>query len=162
MITHQRRGGWVITATFVVGLMLTMLPLPDWAEPYRPEWITMILIYWCLALPNRIGVGVGWIMGLFLDVVRGAVLGQHALALALTAFLALHLHQRVRLYPVWQQALTVLMLVAFAQMLVLWIKGVIGQSPESWLYWAPSLVSMVLWPWVFLILRDVRRKFQVN
>jgi len=160
-VTH-RRGGWIITATFVAGLMLTMLPLPDWAEPFRPEWVTMILIYWCLALPERVGVGVGWVMGLFLDVVRGAILGQHALALALTAFLALHLHQRVRLYPVWQQALTVLMLVAFAQMLVLWIKGIVGQSPGSWWYWAPSLVSMLLWPWVFLILRDLRRKFRVN
>lgn len=162
MRTLHRRGGGVISATFVVGLMLSMLPLPDWAEPYRPEWVAMILIYWCLALPDRIGVGVGWVMGLFLDVVRGAILGQHALALALTAYLALHLHQRVRLYPIWQQALTVLMLVAFAQMLVLWIKGIIGQSPQSWWYWVPSLTSMLLWPWVFLILRDVRRKFQVN
>ena len=148
--------------SFVVALVLTMLPLPDWAEPARPEWVAMVLIYWCMAVPQRVGVGVGWIMGLFLDVVHGALLGQHALALAVVAYLALSLHQRVRVFPLWQQALTILLLVALEQMLVLWIKGVIGESPETWNYWWPSLTSMLLWPWIFLVLRDVRRKFRVS
>jgi rod shape-determining protein MreD len=146
----------------VVALVLTMLPLPDWAEPARPEWVAMVLIYWCMAVPQRVGVGVGWVMGLFLDVVHGALLGQHALALAVVAYLTLSLHQRVRVFPLWQQALTILLLVALEQMLVLWIKGVIGESPETWGYWWPSLTSMLLWPWIFLVLRDVRRKFRVS
>lgn len=158
----RHNGGSVIVASFAAAMILIMLPLPTWAEPLRPEWVTMVLIYWCLALPNRVGVGVGWIIGFLLDVIRGAILGQHALALALVALLAVHLHQRIRVYPIWQQALTVLMLVAFSQMLVLWVKGVIGQPPESWAYWLPSVASMLLWPWVFLVLRDLRRRFQVH
>jgi len=162
MTLMRHHGGWIIALTFVIALMLTMLPLPDWAHVFRPEWVAMVLIYWVLALPERIGVGVGWVMGLLLDVVKGTLLGQHALALALVAYLTHHLHQRIRVFPLWQQALFVLMLVALDQMIVLWIKGIIGQSPETWLYWLPSLTSMLLWPWVFLILRDMRRKFQVR
>lgn len=162
MSLQKHHGGEIIVATFVAALLLTMLPLPGWAERLRPEWVTMVLIYWCLAVPNRVGVGVGWVVGIFLDVARGAVLGQNALALSLVALLAVHLHQRIRVYPLWQQALTVLMLVAFSQMLALWVRGVMGQSPESWGYWLPSLASMLLWPWVFLVLRDVRRRFQVH
>lgn len=159
--TQQTKGGPVVAVSFMVAYLLTMLPLPDWADLFRPQWVTMVLIYWAMALPQRVGVGVGWVSGLFLDVIHGALLGQHALALAVVAYLTLHLHRRVRVFPVWQQALVVLMLVALCQMMVLWIKGVIGQSPETWHYWWPSLTSMLLWPWVFLVLRDIRRKFRI-
>jgi rod shape-determining protein MreD len=158
----RHHGGWAIAFSFVVALMLTMLPLPDWAALFRPEWVAMVLIYWCLALPDRVGVGIGWSAGLLLDVAKGTLLGQNALALALVAYLTLHLHQRIRVFPLWQQALFVLLMVALAQLLVLWVKGVIGQPPGSWLYWLPSFTSMLLWPWVFLILRDLRRQFQVR
>lgn len=162
MMQVRRQGGWIIVATFVIALMLTMLDLPDWAEMARPEWVAMVLIYWCMALPQRVGVGIAWILGLMLDVTRGAILGQYAMALALVAYLTLILHRRLRIYPLWQQGLAVLMLIAFEQMLVLWINGVTGHPPETWLYWLPSISSMLLWPWLFLILRDIRRRFQVN
>ncbi len=160
LIRHQ--NGWVIVLSFVLALILTMLPLPDWAELGRPEWVALVLIYWCLALPERVGVGVGWLMGILLDVSRGALLGQHALSLALVAYVAALFHQRVRVYPLWQQSLTILMLVALHQMLGLWIRGFIDQLPNSWLYWLPSFTSMLLWPWLYLILRDLRRKFRVS
>ncbi|MFA5531003.1 MAG: rod shape-determining protein MreD [Thiohalomonadaceae bacterium] len=161
MTLFRHQHGWVIAASFAVALLLTMLPLPDWAAPLRPEWVVLVLIYWCMALPSRVGVGTGWILGLLLDVARGAILGQHALALSLVAFLAVHFHQRIRIYPLWQQGFSILMLVALAQMLVLWIKGVVGQLPGTWTYWLPSLTSSLFWPWVFLLLRDVRRRFRV-
>lgn len=160
LLRHQ--GGWVIVLSFVTALLLTLLPLPDWAVHFRPEWLIMTLIYWCLAVPERVGVGIGWLLGLLLDVIKGALLGQHALTLALVAYLTIRLHQRLRVFPIWQQALFVLLMVALHQMLVLWVKGIMGQSPGNWLYWLPSLSSMLLWPWIFLILRDLRRKFQVR
>ncbi len=162
MRTVYQRGGWVIAMSFVIALMLTMLPLPDWAAYLRPEWATMVLIYWCMALPQRVGVGTGWVVGLFLDVIHGAVLGQYALALALIAYFTLNLHQRLRIYPLTQQALVVLMLVLMQQLLITWIKGFLGQQPDSLAYWLPSLTSMLLWAWVFVILRDLRRNFRVS
>lgn len=156
------RGGGVIIASFVIALLLTMMPLPDWAARLRPEWVTMVLIYWCMALPERVGVGSAWLLGLLLDVVRGTVLGQYALALTAVAFVTLNAHQRLRLYPLWQQAVIAAILIAFELLLVVWIKGIIDQLPGSWDYWLPAVTSALLWPWFFVLMRDVRRRFQVR
>lgn len=159
--THHH-GGWIIAASFIIALMLTMMPLPDWAELARPEWVALVLIYWCLALPDRIGVGIAWIVGLLLDVVHGAVIGQYAMAMVVIALLTLKFHQRIRLFPIWQQAFLVMVFILLEQLLVLWVKGIIGQPPGTWLYWLPSLSSMLFWPWIFLLLRDLRRHFAVH
>lgn len=161
MADANQRGGGVITITFMVALALTALPLPELARPFRPEWTTLVLVYWCLALPSRVNVGVGWLVGLFVDVISGNLLGQHALALAVVAFVTVKVHKQVRVYPLWQQALSVFVMVALSQLLAVWVKGIIGEAPDSWLYWAPSVTSALLWPWMFIILRDVRRKFRV-
>lgn len=162
MTLVRHRGGGIIVLSFVVALMLTVMPLPYWADIVRPAWAAMVLIYWCLALPERVGVGVGWTTGLLLDVLQGTLLGQYALALAIVAYLTLKLHRRVRVFPLWQQAVTVLMLVVLEQLLVLWIKGITGQSPNVWLYLLPAATSTLLWPWVFVIMRNLRRHFRVT
>lgn len=162
MIYGNMQGRLVVILSFVVALMLTLLPLPEWAVHFRPAWTTMVLIYWCMAIPQRIGVGAGWIAGLFLDVVHGALLGQYALILALLAWLTHRTHQRVRLYPLWQQSLVILLLLLLQQLMVLWIRGFIGQSPDTWQHWLPAVSSMLLWPWLFIILRDVRRRFRIS
>jgi rod shape-determining protein MreD len=156
------RGGIIIVATFVAALLLTILPLPEWMVSFRPEWVALILIYWCMALPQRVGVISGWGLGLLLDGLKGAVLGQHALALAIIAYLTLKVHQQVRVYPMWQQALSVMGLLLLYQLLVLWVSGIIGVKSQTWLYWLPTLSSTLLWPWLYLILRDLRRHFGVK
>lgn len=153
---------WVIALSFFAAFGLSTVPLPVWAAPFRPEWVTLVLIYWTLALPERIGVGVGWLLGLILDVIKGTLLGQHSLALAVVAFLTLQLYRRIRLFPLGQQALTILVLVAVHQLLTLWINGIIGRAAQSWAYWLPTLTSALIWPWVFLVLRDMRRRFRVS
>ena len=155
-------GGIVILASFGIAFILTMLPIPDSWHIYRPEWVTLVLIYWCLALPHRVGVFTGWAIGLLLDVTYGNVLGQYALTFSIVAYLSYQLHVRIRLYPILQQSLIILLLVALAQMIVLWIKGITGQTPESWNYWIPSITSMLIWPWLFYLLRLIRRLYGVN
>jgi rod shape-determining protein MreD len=150
-----------VYATFLVALILAVMPMPNWAEPFRPDWVGLTLIYWCMAAPARVGVGTGWTLGLVLDVFYGSLLGLHALAKSLIAFLTIKLHLKLRMFPRWQQAVAVLVLLAVNQLLVLWIRGVIGQAPETATYWTPSIVGMVVWPWLFVILRDVRRRFDV-
>jgi rod shape-determining protein MreD len=160
--SQQPHGGLIIFLTFVTALVLTMVPLPDWGEAVRPEWVALVLIYWCIALPLRVGVFVGWIVGLFLDVSSGALLGQNALALSLVAYLSIKLHLRIRLFPLWQQAMSVLVLVALYQMITLWIKGMIGATTQGWSYWLHSVSSMMLWPFVFVTLRFLRRNYKVR
>jgi rod shape-determining protein MreD len=158
----NRKGGLVILLSFVASLMLTIFPIPEWAETVRPEWVAMVLIYWCIALPDRVGIFTAWFVGLTLDVASGALLGQNALALSVLAFLALKLHLRIRLFPLWQQSMSILLLVTLHQMITLWIKGVVGQSTHSWAYWLPSISSMMLWPLVYMTLRFFRRYYRIR
>ena len=162
MSTVRHHAGWVIAVTFVAALMLTMMPLPEWSRALRPQWVTMVLIYWCMALPDRISIGWGWLLGLLLDVAYGSVLGQHALALTLIAYVVTMFYQRLRLFPRSQQAIVVAFLI-FLQLLVsLWVKGATGAAPDRWSYWLTGFTSALLWPWIFLLLRDLRRRFQVT
>ena len=162
MADNKKQGGKIIFLTFLFALLLTVVPLPEWARAFRPEFVALVVIYWCLALPSRVNIGVAWIAGLFVDVLTGTLLGQHALALAIVAFVTAKLHKQIRVYPLWQQALTVCTLVALGQLLIVWIKGITGESPQSWTYWAPSVTSALIWPWVFMSLRNIRRKFRVS
>lgn len=157
----QNRGYGVIAASFLLAYLLSVVPLPGWLQVARPEWVALVLIYWVMALPKRMGIATAWGLGLVLDVLRGSLLGQHALAFSVIAFLSLQLYQRIRVFPLWQQSLTIGVLVAFGQILMLWVMGVSGQSPDTWFYWLSSISSMLLWPVVFLVLRNMRRKYNI-
>ena len=162
MAVTQRQGGLIIILSFVVALMLSIIDLPTWAEEIRPQWVVLVLIYWSMALPQRISVGVGWVMGLLLDVSNSAILGQNALALALIAFLTAHLHQRLRVFPFWQQAIVIFVFCIIFNLIVLWIKGISGSAPNVWLIITPSFTSAIFWPLVFIFLRRVRRFYRVS
>ena len=159
LVRHQ--GGKAIIISFLMAFMLTALPLPDWADAWRPPWVTLVLIYWCLAVPDRVGVGIGWALGLFLDVMTGTLLGQHALGLTLVAFISLRFHKRVRVLPLWHQGISVFLIVVLDRSIALWVKGIQGLSTSDGVVFAPALTSAILWPWVFILLRDVRRKYRV-
>lgn len=162
MIHKKARGSEMIALSFIGALALTVFPLHDSLAAVRPEWVSLVLIYWCMALPNRVGVGIAWGLGLMLDVLRVGLLGQDALILAITAYITLKLYQQLRVFPLWQQALSVFILIALGQMLTLWIKGISGQPIDFWTYWLPSFSSMIAWPLVFFTLRALRRKFRVS
>jgi len=162
MTLARHRGGGVILLTFVVALLLTIVPLPEWARYARPDWVGLVLIYWCLALPDRVGVITGWFAGLLVDLVTGTILGQHALSLTIVAYLTQRLHQRIRLFPILQQAFTVMILLILHQLLALWISRIIGRPGAPWYFWAPSLLGMLLWPVVFVMLRNMRHRFRVR
>ncbi len=153
---------WVILLSFIAAFVLSSLPLPEWLDHFRPDVVALVLIYWCMALPHRVGVGVGWLAGLVLDAARGTLLGQHALALAVSAFLVVKTHQRIRVFPLWQQAISVMLILLLNQLLVFWVNGIIGYPPDDAWFLAPAVGGMLLWPWAFIILRDLRRRFQVS
>lgn len=162
MIHKKAQGSEMIALSFIGALILTVFPLPDWLAPARPEWVSLVLIYWCMALPNRVGVGIAWGLGLTLDVLRVGLLGQNALILAIIAYITLKLYQQLRVFPLWQQGLSVFILVVLGQILTLWIKGISGLPIDFWIYWLPSFSSMLAWPLVFFSLRALRRKFRVS
>ncbi len=162
MAISQRQGGFIILLSFVGAFMLSIIDLPIWAEEIRPQWVVLVLIYWSMALPQRVSVGFGWMIGLLLDVTNSTILGQNALALALVAFLTSHLHLRLRVFPFWQQAIVVFVFVIIYNLIVLWIRGISGSAPNIWLIITPSFTSAIFWPLVFIFLRRIRRIYRVN
>ena len=157
-----RRGTSVIVVTFLIAIVLAVMPLPEWARLYRPQWVTLVLIYWTLALPQRVGVAVGFVLGILLDALTGTLLGQHALALSLIAYITLKTHQRVRLFPLWQQAVFVLSLLLLERLLAATAMGAAGRGTPDAAFWLATVAGALLWPWAYFILRDLRRRFRVS
>jgi len=153
----------VVLPTMLLALMLVMVPLPEWAQIFRPDWLTLFLIYWVMAIPERLGIVFAWGFGLLLDVTQGAILGQHAIGLVMVAFIVQIQYQRIRVFSLLQQALVVFVLLMLKQLLVLWVSGIVGQAPEDIIrYFLPSVVGAVIWPWLFVLLRDIRRRFTLS
>ena len=108
------------------------------------------------------GVGVGWSIGLLLDVLRGTLLGQYALTMAILAFIMLNLYRRVRVFPLWQQSVVIGVLLLLHQAMTLWIRDIAGEAPDTLAHALPALIGMLFWPWVFILLRDLRRQYKVR
>jgi rod shape-determining protein MreD len=162
-MSKRRSGGiMIVIGTLIVGFILSQMPLPSMLVWWRPEWVAMIVIYWVMALPNRFGIGMAWVSGLALDILKGSLLGMNALSLTTIAFLTLILHRRLRMYPLWQQALMVLVLVGINQLIFHWIQSLTGSTGDTLIFLLPAVVSAILWPWVFVVLRGIRRTFHVN
>lgn len=161
-MSSSSEGRLIIIITIAIAMLLMILPIPEWARPYRPQWVTLVLVYWSIALPHRVGVGSGFAAGVILDVLTGTVLGQHALGLSIVTFIAIQLHQRIRVFPFWQQSLGILVLLLVEHLLSLWIIGATHGLAPGLSYWAVPLIGALLWPWIFVTLRKVRRHFKVN
>lgn len=155
-------NGWLIWVSYLVGLLLSVAPMPGFMEVGRPLWLAMFITYWILALPQRVSMTLTWLLGLAMDVLYGVLLGQHALTLTLIAFLMLTLQQRVRMFPLWQQSLVLLVVFGLAQLVQLWLNALAGNRPPTLAFLLPALVSALLWPWVFTALRSLRLRFNVN
>ena len=162
MADRQGYGYGVILLTFLVAFVLAVLPLPLWLQWGRPEWVALTLIYWCIALPQRVGIATGLVMGVGLDVLEGAILGQNALAMVVVALLSLILYQRLRVYSLWQQAGVVFILVGINQLICQWVQNIEGVSSLPRLFLLPAFSSALLWPVVLHTLRGLRRFFQVT
>ncbi|SEM30227.1 rod shape-determining protein MreD [Pseudomonas sp. ok272] len=159
-MARASRNGWMIWATFVVALLLSIVPFPH-IEILRPMFIALPLAYWALQLPEKVGMVTAFCLGLALDVLYGTLLGHNALILTLITFLILSLQQRLRMFPMWQQSLVILVILGLAQLLQLWLSALTG-SRETLAVLLPALISALLWPWVSFGLRGLSRRYKIN
>lgn len=146
----------------IVAFMLAIMPLPDWAVELRPEWVTLVLIYWAMTAPSKIGITAAWFTGLLLDVSYGTLMGQHAIGMVLVIYVIHLQHQRLLMASLLQQAIVIFALLFIKQLLILWVDGMLGRTPDSWLYFMPTITSTILWPWIYIILKDLQRKYAAS
>jgi len=152
---------FAIAISMLIAIILALLPMPDWTIWLRPAWVLMILIYWSMTVPYRVGVGIAWIMGIIVDLLNGTLLGEHALAFTVVIYFVSRMYMRFRMYPLLQQGISVLFFTLIYQFILYCVQGFIGELPRSHLYWLSSVTSMLLWPWLFILMRDYRRWFKV-
>lgn len=157
----RHNGGWVILLSFIIALLLTTIPISGALTDWRPAWVAMMVLYWCLVLPERVGVTIAWLLGLVLDVHTGALLGQNALGLSAIAYLTLQARNRIRVFRPLQQSFVICIYLSLFQFINLWVRGITGIPPQHWLFWAPVASSMLLWPAFFYVMHALRRKYNV-
>ena len=147
---------WFVYLSLFVALGLEYIPTGR--TPGLPDWVALVLAFWCVREPLAIGMGAGFAFGLLMDVGLGAAMGQHALAYVVLAYLANSLARRVLWFPAWQQALHVLPLLLLTQALQLLTRLIVSGRFPGWLNFIESFVAVALWPIVTWILLAPQRR----
>lgn len=145
-----------VLLSLVLGLMLMIVPLPGYAEYFRPDWVALLIIFWAMQLPRTWSVGSAWIVGIVLDVSQGTLLGQHALALCVVAFITVRFHLLMRVFPLSQLTATVFAILALYEFLLFWMNGVASVDAPAVSYWAPIVTGTLIWPVAFMFLSGLR------
>jgi rod shape-determining protein MreD len=123
-----------------------------------PDLLAVVLVFWAVHQPLRVGIGAAFVLGLLLDVHQGALLGQNALAYSVLTYLAIAMHRRLRWFPVMSQALQVLPLFAVAHLVEVSLRMIAGGAfPGVWIFLVP-LLEALLWPFANLILLAPQRR----
>jgi rod shape-determining protein MreD len=147
-----RRHWWVSMLSLVATLALASVPLPDSLASFRPDWVAVVLIYWSLMSPRQFSLLTAFWMGIALDTLTGALLGQNALALLVVVYLAEKFYLRLRVFPVSQLAFTVLVLLGLYEFILFWIDGMAGRSVPLIERWLPPLTGTLVWVLMYVFL----------
>lgn len=146
-----------IVATLVGALLLNLLPWSGYALWVRPDFVALVVLYWCIEQPRRVGFLAAWLLGLLMDVADGVLFGQHALAYSILAFAGIVLHRRVRMFPLSAQVLHVIPLLLVNDAIVLLLRVAGGGEFPGFRYFLGALVGGLLWAPVSVLLTLPRR-----
>lgn len=158
---NSSRGTWFIFVTFIVAMIMTLFPLPDSWQAFRPSWVMLVLSYWIIALPERIGMLWAFVCGLLLDAILNTSLGLHGFSLAIVTFILHILYKRVRLFPLWKQGLFMFFLSLVYLAMTFWLGRLTGKSVGT-IAWQATIVNAILWPWIYALLRQLTSYFKVE
>ena len=150
-----------IVASFAAALLLNFLP---WTNvPLVPDFVALVLVFWCVQQPRMVGLAVGWTLGLLIDAGNGVLLGQHALAYSLLAFASITLARRILWFGLARQALHVAALLSFATSVAIVVRLAAGAEFPGWRVVVGPLLGAALWPVAsFLLLLPQRRPVEVD
>lgn len=152
----RKKHGWVLPVSLLLALLLGLVPLPATMQPLRPYWLALVLAYWVLEEPEKIGLGVAFVLGLVADLAFGGLIGEQAMRLVILAFILDRFRPRMRFFPLSQQALAVGGLLLNDRVVSLVIHVVLGAVQLPLTYWVAPLLGMLLWGPLSLALDGLR------
>ena len=145
-----------VSATLLLALGFNVLPFGR--QPAMPDMLMVVLMFWAVHQPQRVGMGVAFVLGLAMDVNQGAVLGQHALAYTLLNFVAVTIHRRLLWFGVFEQALQIVPLFFAVHAVSLAVRMLAGgMFPGWWVLFAP-VCEALLWPLATTVLLAPQRR----
>ena len=163
---NPSRGGWLILLTIALAMVLAILHVPEswpqWLGWLRPAWLAMVVFYWVMELPHRLGLISAWVIGLLLDVLYADPLGLNGFLLAAITYVVWRFYERLRMYSIVQQCIVVFLLVLVTESLRIVVQDVAWSRGWSWGVILPALMSMLTWPFVYLVLQRARLQVRVE
>ena len=147
---------WLVYGSFVFALIFAILPMPEMVTAARPFLLAMLLAYWIMEAPNKVGMGTAFILGLVGDLMSASLLGEQALRLVVVAFLVQRFRARLRFFPLWQQAGAIGLLLLNDRVIVALVHWIVGAPQAGWTSWFAWIIGMVLWPWLYVFLDMAR------
>ncbi|HAW94522.1 MULTISPECIES: rod shape-determining protein MreD [unclassified Arsukibacterium] len=159
---RRSNGLGFIYLSLLVALLLTVMPMPQQVKLFRPDWALLVVLYWTMALPGRVNILTAFVLGFLTDVLVGTVLGVNALAFSVVTFIVAVNHLKIRNFSVIQQALLLGLFLALYHLLLFWLSHFLTGVYFLPAYLWPVLTGMLVWPWLFWLLRRYRRRFKIQ
>ena len=153
---------WAISLSSFMALVLTILPLPQWVFYFWPDWMALVVVYWALSVPQRVGPWVGFAIGTLLEVLFVRKFGVLGLGMAILAFTVNRTHLQLRALSVWQQMIVVGLFIGFFKLVTGWLYGLITGFTITREYWYSLLGCILFWPFVFILLQEFRRAARIH
>lgn len=142
-----------------LAFMLRILPLPPSVQLIAPDWVLLVLIYWLLSEPHKIGIFHAFLIGLLIDVLTGRILGQHPSGYIFAAYLCLTLHKRLQNIRLIQQCFFIFFILFITQSIILWTEIFQHPLPYNTAFWLPALSGTLFWPVIKYLLRRCHQGF---
>ncbi|WGE81916.1 rod shape-determining protein MreD [Actinobacillus equuli subsp. haemolyticus] len=152
----------VLISIFMIAFVLEIMPWPIGFQGLRPNWVILVLIYWALALPNKVSVGTAFVAGIVWDLVLGSILGIHALVLSIAIYFVAKYHLILRNLSLWLQAILVVLYVIAIRFLIYFVELVLHSAEFNSQEILGAIISGILWPWIFLLMRHIRRQLRLR
>lgn len=152
----------VLILIFMVAFVLEIIPWAEGFQAMRPTWVVLVLTYWALALPNKVSVGTAFLAGVVWDLVLGSILGIHALVLSLAIYFVAKYHLILRNLSLWLQSLLVMLFIALIRFGIFFIELLLHGAQFNPQELLGAVISGILWPWIFLLMRQIRRGLRLR
>lgn len=162
MRTHPIFQILVLVFIFLIAFVLEIMPWPIGFQGLRPTWVVLVLIYWSLALPNKVSVGTAFVAGIVWDLILGSILGIHALILSIAIYFIAKHHLLLRNLSLWLQSLLVIVYIIAIRFAIFLIELLLHSAEFNSQEILGAIISGVLWPWVFLLMRQIRRQLRLR
>ncbi|MBN8754255.1 MULTISPECIES: rod shape-determining protein MreD [Variovorax] len=143
-------------ASLVAALLVNMVPIGR--AVWMPDLLALVIVFWGVHQPSRVGIGAAFVFGLCMDVHQSSMLGQHALSYTTLGFFAITIHRRLLWYPVLSQALQVLPLFALSQVIEVITRMIGGGVFPGWTVLISPAIEAALWPLATALLLAPQRR----